>query len=185
MAPHVTAYTDSQDSAGIDPISVRYVAVAPTERCTAATVHCRSGCYYYWIRSALGLMLESRRRRVKKLLRRRRAQREVDRVLNYWFSGDVQTNYHQKWFSKRGSTQQSLLDATVHDEFKGLVQRAVADGLRYWDRCGSMGTLARIIVCDQLARHLHREDPIAQVRLDHHAVKAARRLDVQVIRQHW
>lgn len=67
-------------------------------------------------------------------------------VLDYWF-GEVDED---GWFA--GGAE---LDATVRERFLDLWQAARDGGLEHWAE-GTVGTLAYLILCDQMSRNMHR-----------------------------
>ena len=91
--------------------------------------------------------------------RRRLASRaERDAVLRFWFGGvgalDVDL-YSTRWFVADGTAAQAALDAEVRGRFGALLERAECGALDDWRR-SARGTLALIVVLDQLSRHAHR-----------------------------
>lgn len=67
-------------------------------------------------------------------------------VLDFWL-GDVGAD---GWYAAGDD-----LDAEVREEFLDLWQSAAGGGLDHWVE-GTVGTLAFIILCDQLSRNMHR-----------------------------
>ncbi|KAF0171291.1 MAG: Uncharacterized protein FD162_3111 [Rhodobacteraceae bacterium] len=67
-------------------------------------------------------------------------------ILDYWL-GEVGP---EGWYA--GS---EALDADIRDRFGDIWQAAAEGGLEHWVE-GTVGTLAYLILCDQLARNMHR-----------------------------
>lgn len=67
-------------------------------------------------------------------------------ILDYWL-GEVGP---EGWFAG-GET----LDGDIRDRFGDIWQAAAEGGLEHWVE-GTVGTLAYLILCDQLARNMHR-----------------------------
>ncbi|WP_430464127.1 DUF924 family protein [Tabrizicola sp.] len=65
------------------------------------------------------------------------------------------------------------LDALCRERFGDLWQAAHEDGLEHWVD-GTVGTLAYLVICDQLARNIHRGSALAFA-TDARALAAARR----------
>ncbi len=72
-------------------------------------------------------------------------------ILDYWL-GEVGP---KGWYAGGES-----LDADIRNRFLDLWQAANDDGLEHWIG-GTVGTLAYIILCDQLARNMHRGTALA------------------------
>jgi uncharacterized protein (DUF924 family) len=72
-------------------------------------------------------------------------------VLDFWL-GEVGT---EGWY--QGGAD---LDAICRDRFGALWQAAYDGGLEHWVD-GTAGTLAYLIVTDQLSRNMHRDGPLA------------------------
>ena len=85
-------------------------------------------------------------------------------VLDYWL-GDVGPD---GWYAGGAA-----LDADCRERFLDVWQAAHAGGLDHWVD-GTVGTLAYLIICDQLARNIHRDDALAFA-TDPQALVAARR----------
>ena len=89
-------------------------------------------------------------------LRRRRKTDDNARiieVLDFWFKGADRGR--KLWFA-RGSDRDAA-DALVRDRFAGVVEEALAGDLEHWRRT-PRGSIALVIVLDQLARHVHRDE---------------------------
>lgn len=67
-------------------------------------------------------------------------------ILDYWL-GEVGP---EGWYSGG-----EALDADIRDRFGDIWQAAAEGGLEHWVE-GTVGTLAYLILCDQLARNMHR-----------------------------
>lgn len=85
-------------------------------------------------------------------------------VLDYWF-GEVDAD---GWFAGGDA-----LDAEIRDRFGDLWQAAKGGGLEHWAE-GTVGTLAYLILCDQMSRNMHRGYAEAFA-TDAQALAAARR----------
>lgn len=85
-------------------------------------------------------------------------------VLDFWL-GEVGP---EGWYAGGAA-----LDGECRDRFSALWQAAHDDGLEHWAD-GTVGTLAYLIVCDQLARNMHRDTALAFA-TDARARAAARR----------
>lgn len=85
-------------------------------------------------------------------------------VLEFWL-GEVGP---QGWYV--GGAE---LDATCRERFADLWQAAHDGGLEHWVE-GTVGTLAYLVICDQLARNIHRGSALAFA-TDARALAAARR----------
>ncbi|EKD60771.1 MAG: hypothetical protein ACD_54C00559G0003 [uncultured bacterium] len=84
-------------------------------------------------------------------------------ILDYWL-GEVGP---EGWYA--GS---EALDADIRDRFGDIWQAAAEGGLEHWVE-GTVGTLAYLILCDQLARNMHRSTAQAFA-TDAQALAAAR-----------
>ena len=85
-------------------------------------------------------------------------------VLDYWI-GEVG---EAGWFDGDEG-----LDAEIRERFLDLWQAANQGGLDHWVD-GSVGTLAYLVLCDQMSRNMHRGKPEAFA-TDERALAAARR----------
>ena len=85
-------------------------------------------------------------------------------VLDYWL-GEVGQD---GWFAAG-----DRLDADIRDRFGDLWQAARDGGLDHWAE-GAVGTLAYLILCDQMSRNMHRGQAQAFA-TDPQALSAARR----------
>ena len=80
-------------------------------------------------------------------------------VLDFWFLPRTDPGYGKarpEWFRK-----DEAFDALIAERFGALIPQAVAGGLREWDLQGPEGTLARILVLDQVTRNAYRGKPEA------------------------
>src|SRR4051794_20366607 len=94
-------------------------------------------------------------------------------LLDFWFlpaGAQGHGQIRKEWFSK-----DERFDAAICERFGTTIAQAVAGGLREWDAGGPRGTLARIIVLDQLTRNARRNTPGA-FEGDALALAAARQL---------
>ncbi|QYF95128.1 DUF924 domain-containing protein [Massilia sp. PAMC28688] len=97
----------------------------------------------------------------------------AQQILDFWFLPPSDPGHgqpRQEWFKK-----DDAFDAAIEERFAGLIQQAVAGGLREWDTEGPQGTLARILVLDQFTRNAARGQPAAFAG-DALALAAARQL---------
>lgn len=75
-------------------------------------------------------------------------------VLDFWFlpaGADGHGKVREAWFRKS-----EAFDAEVSARFGPLLEHALAGGLHEWDQEGAQGTLARIVLLDQLTRNAWR-----------------------------
>ena len=89
-------------------------------------------------------------------------------VLDFWLG----TVGPDGWY--KGS---EALDAEIQHRFADVWQAAHDGGLEHWVE-GTVGTLAYLILCDQMARNMHRGDALAFA-TDERARAAARRALVE------
>ncbi|MBB3117193.1 DUF924 family protein [Pseudoduganella violacea] len=95
-------------------------------------------------------------------------------ILDFWFLPIGVKGHNaqrQEWF-----TQDPVFDAGIRLHFGALIEEAISGGLRQWDDEGTQGTLARIIVLDQMTRNAYRGTPKAFAG-DALALEAAKALD--------
>jgi Bacterial protein of unknown function (DUF924) len=76
-------------------------------------------------------------------------------VLQFWFGGDMHTNYKTKWFPDGSAETQRKADETVSALFGSLFTSAVSGELVDWNK-GLRSTVALIVVLDQFSRHIYR-----------------------------
>ena len=89
-------------------------------------------------------------------LRRRRKTDDDARiieVLDFWFKGNDRGR--KLWFA-RGSDRDAA-DVLVRDRFADVVEEALSGKLEHWRRT-PRGSIALVIVLDQLSRHVHRDE---------------------------
>jgi tRNA(Ile)-lysidine synthetase-like protein len=88
-------------------------------------------------------------------LRRRRKTDDarINTVLDFWFKGADRGR--KLWFA-RGSDRDAA-DALVRDRFADVVEEALSGKLEHWRRT-PRGSIALVVVLDQLARHVHRDE---------------------------
>ena len=100
-------------------------------------------------------------------LRRRRKTDDtrIIEVLDFWFKGADRGR--KLWFA-RGADRDAA-DVLVRDRFSNVVREALAGDLEHWRRT-PRGSIALVIVLDQLARHVHRDED--------HALSAKRAAEV-------
>ena len=90
------------------------------------------------------------------LRRRRKADADDARiieVIDFWFHGNDRGR--KLWFA-RGADRDAA-DVLVRDRFSNVVREALAGDLEHWRRT-PRGSIALVIVLDQLARHVHRDE---------------------------
>jgi uncharacterized protein (DUF924 family) len=95
-------------------------------------------------------------------------------VLDFWFlpiGAKGHNSQRPEWFRK-----DPAFDAQIRTQFGDVVALALNGGLRDWDDEGTQGTLARIVVLDQMTRNIHRGTPLAFAG-DMLALEAAMALD--------
>jgi uncharacterized protein (DUF924 family) len=85
-------------------------------------------------------------------------------ILDYWL-GEVGP---EGWFAGGAD-----LDAEIRDRFLEVWQAAHDDGLEHWVD-GAAGTLAYLVLCDQMSRNMHRGSALAFA-TDARALAAARK----------
>ncbi len=78
----------------------------------------------------------------------------ADEVVTFWFEGDAKARL-ARWF--RGGP---ALDAAIRERFGELIDLAVDGELDAW-RETARGSLALIVLLDQLTRNVHRGSPAA------------------------
>ena len=88
-------------------------------------------------------------------LRRRRKTDDtrIIEVIDFWFHGNDRGR--KLWFA-RGSDRDAA-DAMVRDRFADVVEEALSGNLEHWRRT-PRGSIALVIVLDQLSRHVHRDE---------------------------
>ncbi|CAH0369080.1 unnamed protein product, partial [Pelagomonas calceolata] len=89
-------------------------------------------------------------------LRRRRRKTDDARiieVLDFWFKGADRGR--KLWFA-RGKDRDAA-DVLVRDRFAGVVEEALSGKLEHWRRT-PRGSIALVVVLDQLSRHVHRDE---------------------------
>lgn len=74
-----------------------------------------------------------------------------DDVLRFWFDGD-HTRFRDAWFEKDAAFDEAC------GAFRETLQAARSGGLDHWSQDAD-GTLALIILLDQLSRNVHRGTP--------------------------
>ena len=79
-------------------------------------------------------------------------------VLDFWFGGDLKTNYKTKWFPTGSIDIQKNADEIVSERFSNLLDEALRHGLDSWKK-HPKSTVALIIVLDQFSRHIYRQLP--------------------------
>ena len=71
-------------------------------------------------------------------------------VIDFWFGVPPVDAPRDEWFRKS-----EAFDATIRERFGGLIEQALAGGLRDWDR-DATGAVARIVLLDQFTRNAFR-----------------------------
>jgi Bacterial protein of unknown function (DUF924) len=79
----------------------------------------------------------------------------AEEVLQFWFGGDMHTNYKTKWFPDGSAETQRKADETVSALFGTLFTSAVNGELADWKK-GLRSTVALIVILDQFSRHIYR-----------------------------
>lgn len=87
-------------------------------------------------------------------------------VLDFWL-GDIGPG---GWYAGAAT-----LDADCRERFLDLWQAAADGGLEHWVE-GTAGTLAYLVICDQLSRNIHRGDALAFATDDRARIAARRAL---------
>ncbi|CDG85813.1 DUF924 family protein [Janthinobacterium agaricidamnosum] len=83
----------------------------------------------------------------------------IREVLEFWFLTPDHIDYgaaRPEWFRK-----DDAFDRQIGRRFGALIGQALDGGLAEWDQAGPQGTLARILVLDQLTRNVYRGTPQA------------------------
>ena len=75
---------------------------------------------------------------------------EIERVLGFWFDGEVDVLHESRWFVPDGTTAQQALDGEVRENFGALLRRAELGDLSGWAD-SARGLLALIVLLDQLS----------------------------------
>ena len=78
-----------------------------------------------------------------------------ERVLQYWFHGDLHFNYKTKWFPDGSAEIQRRADEAVTCLFGDLFCQAIGCELESW-KSDNKSTVALIVVLDQFSRHIFR-----------------------------
>ena len=85
-------------------------------------------------------------------------QRQALAVLDFWFGAPGSAEHgtqRKQWFTKDAG-----FDALIRERFGGLIETALAGGLRDWD-AQAPTALARTLVLDQFTRNSFRDTPRA------------------------
>lgn len=77
----------------------------------------------------------------------------VNEILDYWFGGDLNSNYKLKWFPE--SNQQIIIDKEIYDKYSPLFHQAINNELSEWEN-NLYSNIALIVVLDQFSRHIVR-----------------------------
>lgn len=85
---------------------------------------------------------------------------DYEKVLDYWFSGDINLNYKTKWFPT--DSLQSEIDHEIHTLFADYLENAIESKLSNWIQINPRSHLALIIVLDQFSRHIYRHLKLPQ-----------------------
>lgn len=76
---------------------------------------------------------------------------DIERVLDFWFGGDLETNYKTKWFPTGTKNLQKIADQEIKSKFESLLSDAVVGHLDSW--CDEpKSTVALIVILDQFSR---------------------------------
>lgn len=95
-------------------------------------------------------------------------------VLRYWLAGDLDKKHKKLWFPGKREIEQ--VDAHISEEFGYLVEQAAANQLYSWEHQSIAGTVALIILLDQMSRHVFRHQPDRINTCDSLALPIAHRL---------
>ena len=76
-----------------------------------------------------------------------------NKVLEFWFDGDINVIYKEKWFPM--GFDQDDMDKVITNNFQELLNKAMKNELNDW-RKTKRGKLALIIILDQFSRHIFR-----------------------------
>ena len=80
---------------------------------------------------------------------------EIKKILDYWYSGDINNLYKNRWFV--GKEKRSKVDEFIKDNFYELLVAAENGHLESWkDKASSL--LALITLFDQFSRHIYRNE---------------------------
>ena len=102
-----------------------------------------------------------------------------DEILEFWFEGSTSDNVKRRWFLATGSAEQAAFDARVCEKYGATLESALTGAFDVEARRSARGTLALVVLLDQLSRHIHRSAPERLVACDERAVALTRHaLDV-------
>lgn len=79
-----------------------------------------------------------------------------EEILQFWFDGDQQVNYHTKWFPDGGGEIQARTDREIFERFNGIFTLALQGDLNSSWTVTPRATLALIVTLDQFSRHIFR-----------------------------
>jgi uncharacterized protein (DUF924 family) len=83
---------------------------------------------------------------------------EVTDVLNFWFGGNIDTNYKTKWFPSGNEELRITIDNEITARYSALLDRAVNGELDMWMN-SIYSCVALIVILDQFSRHIYRSLP--------------------------
>lgn len=84
----------------------------------------------------------------------------ADELLSFWFAGlapgaPIPATRNALWFSRSDAT-----DAHCRERYADASERARRGELRHWEAT-PRGTLAEVLLLDQIPRNIHRDSPLA------------------------
>lgn len=82
----------------------------------------------------------------------------ADKVLHFWFDGDLRENYKSKWFPTGSLEVQKQTDHVIRKKFSTIFDKALTKKLESW-KAQPRSKVALIVVLDQFSRHLYRNLP--------------------------
>jgi uncharacterized protein (DUF924 family) len=78
-------------------------------------------------------------------------------ILSFWFDGNMQENYRNKWFPTSDSDAQAKTDRLITEQFSLLLNAAEGSELLAW-KAQKESFVALILLLDQFSRHIYRHD---------------------------
>jgi len=93
-----------------------------------------------------------------------------EKVLGFWFDGDLSNNYKEKWFAQNDKIR-AKTDAEIKTQFGPMLIQAEEENLIWQDIYGTngepRGALALVLLLDQFSRHIYRDHPNKKYKLEH------------------
>ena len=85
-------------------------------------------------------------------------------IIEFWFEGDLDLNYQEKWFPPSSNKKQEQMDHLITEQFgKYLLSAEECDieGIEFdkWKESPE-SYIALIVLLDQFSRHIHRNDSV-------------------------